>query len=198
MFQPSSVESLGQPLVQSDQRTERCHYGGIRRLPRRGNCGGVMMAEAQSIASKLGIVFRHTIEERILGAEKSGRPQDLDAPGPGGQICLKSRRSSARSWSNGPRLPACRPRSSKLFTPRTELLDQTTRAVSRKRRKGGCRAANFKVCSIAISPENCGWLDLANREAKLAALAARPRRRCRRLPWYEFFVTDLRSRLPSR
>jgi 2-dehydropantoate 2-reductase len=43
-----------------------------------------IMAEAQSIAAKLGIVFRHTIEERIVGAEKVGNHktsmlQDLEA-----------------------------------------------------------------------------------------------------------------------
>jgi 2-dehydropantoate 2-reductase len=45
------------------------------------------MAEAQSIAAKLGIAFRHTIEERIAGAEKVGHHktsmlQDLEAENP--------------------------------------------------------------------------------------------------------------------
>ncbi len=31
-----------------------------------------MMKEAQQIAEKLGIAFRHTIEQRIAGAEKVG------------------------------------------------------------------------------------------------------------------------------
>ena len=51
-----------------------------------------MMHEAQEIAHKLGVTFRHTIEQRIAGAEKvgehktsmlqdveAGRPLELDA-----------------------------------------------------------------------------------------------------------------------
>ena len=40
-----------------------------------------MMTEAQAIASKLGITFRHTIEQRVEGAEKVGEHEDLDAAG---------------------------------------------------------------------------------------------------------------------
>ena len=40
-----------------------------------------MMREAQAVALKLGIKFRHTIEKRIEGAEGVGRAQDLDAAG---------------------------------------------------------------------------------------------------------------------
>lgn len=43
-----------------------------------------MMAEAQAIAAKLNITFRHTIEQRVEGAEKVGEHktsmlQDFDA-----------------------------------------------------------------------------------------------------------------------
>jgi ketopantoate reductase len=46
-----------------------------------------MMAEAQSIASTLGITFRHTIEQRVEGAERAGEHktsmlQDLEAGKP--------------------------------------------------------------------------------------------------------------------
>ncbi len=43
-----------------------------------------MMAEAQAIAEKLGVTFRHTIEKRIAGAEgvgahKTSMLQDVEA-----------------------------------------------------------------------------------------------------------------------
>jgi ketopantoate reductase len=45
---------------------EICRYPGTRQL------AADMMAEAQAIAEKLGITFRHTIEKRLEGAEKVG------------------------------------------------------------------------------------------------------------------------------
>ncbi len=45
---------------------EICQYLDTRRL------AAAMMAEAQDIAEKLGITFRHTIEKRIAGAESVG------------------------------------------------------------------------------------------------------------------------------
>ncbi len=45
---------------------EICQYPDTRRL------AAAMMAEAQDIAEKLGITFRHTIEKRIAGAESVG------------------------------------------------------------------------------------------------------------------------------
>ena len=45
---------------------EICRYPGTRQL------AADMMAEAQVIAEKLGITFRHTLEKRLQGAEKVG------------------------------------------------------------------------------------------------------------------------------
>jgi len=60
---------------------------GICRFPETRRLAVSMMAEAQSIAAKLGITFRHTIEERVEGAEKVGEHktsmlQDLEAARP--------------------------------------------------------------------------------------------------------------------
>jgi ketopantoate reductase len=59
----------------------------ICRFPETRKLAVAMMTEAQSIASKLGITFRHTIEQRILGAEKVGEHKtsmlrDLEAGKP--------------------------------------------------------------------------------------------------------------------
>jgi 2-dehydropantoate 2-reductase len=45
---------------------------GICRFPATRRLAVAMMAEAQSITSTLGITFRHTIEQRVEGAEKAG------------------------------------------------------------------------------------------------------------------------------
>ena len=45
---------------------------GICRFPETRRLAVAMMTEAQAIASKLGITFRHTIEQRVEGAEKVG------------------------------------------------------------------------------------------------------------------------------
>ncbi|MGB6346252.1 MAG: 2-dehydropantoate 2-reductase [Methyloceanibacter sp.] len=57
---------------------------GICRCPETRQLAVTMMTEAQAIASKLGISFRHTIEERVIGAENVGEHktsmlQDLEA-----------------------------------------------------------------------------------------------------------------------
>jgi ketopantoate reductase len=60
---------------------------GICRYPETRQLAVAMMTEAQAIASKLGITFRHTIEQRVEGAEKVGEHktsmlQDLEAGKP--------------------------------------------------------------------------------------------------------------------
>jgi ketopantoate reductase len=60
---------------------------GICRFPETRRLAVAMMTEAQDIASKLGITFRHTIEQRVEGAEKVGEHktsmlQDLEAGKP--------------------------------------------------------------------------------------------------------------------
>jgi 2-dehydropantoate 2-reductase len=57
---------------------------GICRFPDTRKLAVAMMTEAQTIATKLGITFRHTIEQRVEGAEKVGEHktsmlQDLEA-----------------------------------------------------------------------------------------------------------------------
>ena len=52
---------------------EICRFPATRRL------AADMMGEAKEIAEKLGVTFRHTIEQRIAGAEGVGRAQDVDA-----------------------------------------------------------------------------------------------------------------------
>jgi len=65
---------------------------GICRNPQTRTLAAAMMGEAQQIGEKLGIVFRHTIEKRIAGAEgvgehktsmlqdvEAGRPLEIDA-----------------------------------------------------------------------------------------------------------------------
>jgi 2-dehydropantoate 2-reductase len=59
----------------------------ICRVPETRRLAIAMMAETQSIASKLGITFRHTIDERVEGSEKVGDHktsmlQDLEAGRP--------------------------------------------------------------------------------------------------------------------
>jgi 2-dehydropantoate 2-reductase len=60
---------------------------GICRNPQSRELAAAMMSEAQQIGEKLGIVFRHTIEKRIAGAEavgehKTSMLQDVDAGRP--------------------------------------------------------------------------------------------------------------------
>jgi 2-dehydropantoate 2-reductase len=65
----------------------RSTMAGICRLPETRKLAVTMMTEAQAIASKLGITFRRTIEQRVEGAEKVGEHktsmlQDLEAGEP--------------------------------------------------------------------------------------------------------------------
>ena len=60
---------------------------GICRFPETRRLAVAMMTEAQSIASKLGIIFRHPIDRRVEAAEKVGEHktsmlQDLEAGKP--------------------------------------------------------------------------------------------------------------------
>jgi ketopantoate reductase len=60
---------------------------GICRFPETRRLAVAMMTEAEAIAAKLGITFRHTIEQRVEGAEKVGEHktsmlQDLEAGKP--------------------------------------------------------------------------------------------------------------------
>jgi 2-dehydropantoate 2-reductase len=65
----------------------RATMAGICRFPETRQLAVAMMAEAEAVASKLGIRFRHTIEERMAGAEKVGEHktsmlQDLETGKP--------------------------------------------------------------------------------------------------------------------
>lgn len=65
----------------------RATLGGICRCPETREVAARMMAEAQTVAHKLGVEFRHTIERRIAGAESVGEHktsmlQDLEAGKP--------------------------------------------------------------------------------------------------------------------
>jgi 2-dehydropantoate 2-reductase len=62
----------------------RATMAGICRCHETRQLAAAMMAEAQAIAAKLNITFRHTIEQRVEGAEKVGEHktsmlQDFDA-----------------------------------------------------------------------------------------------------------------------
>ena len=65
----------------------RATLAGICRFPLTRQLAADMMAEAQEIAQKLGVRFRHTIEQRISGAEQVGEHktsmlQDVEAGRP--------------------------------------------------------------------------------------------------------------------
>ncbi len=65
----------------------RATLAEICRFPATRNLAAVMMGEAQEIAEKLGVRFRHTIEQRIAGAEQVGEHktsmlQDVEAGRP--------------------------------------------------------------------------------------------------------------------
>jgi ketopantoate reductase len=115
---------------------------GICRLPETRELAGVMMAEAQSIASKLGIVFRHTIEERLLGAEKVGDHktsmlQDWEAEN---QLEVEALVGAILEMG---RLTGTPTPVIETVYALTKLLDHTARAASRQKRAR--RAANFKA-----------------------------------------------------
>jgi len=65
----------------------RATLAEICRFPATRNLAAAMMREAQEIAEKLGVRFRHTIEQRIAGAEQVGEHktsmlQDVEAGRP--------------------------------------------------------------------------------------------------------------------
>jgi ketopantoate reductase len=101
-----------------------------------------MMAEAETIASKLGITFRHTIEERLLGAEKVGAHktsmlQDVEA---GNQLEVEAIIGAVLEMSRLTDTPAPVIRAVYALT---KLLDQTTRAA--KKHKRPRRVARFQA-----------------------------------------------------
>ena len=57
----------------------------ICRFPETRALSTAMMREAMEIAEKLGVTFRHTIEQRNRRRRKGRKAQDLDAPGPRGR-----------------------------------------------------------------------------------------------------------------
>ncbi len=61
---------MGQHDFQPNQLADSWHFGGY--LPTK-ELARNMMAEAQTIAEKLGVTFRMDIERRIAGAEKVGK-----------------------------------------------------------------------------------------------------------------------------
>ena len=92
-----------------------CQFGATRTL------AAAMMSEAQTVADKLGIAFRVSLDKRIAGAAKVGKHktsmlQDIEAgAGP------RSKRWSAPSWSSAA-LPVARRTSTPFTCP---LLAQT-------------------------------------------------------------------------
>ena len=67
------AQGLGQSVVQSDQRAHATRPWSRSASSRRpAQLAADMMREAQAVAEKLGIKFRHTIEKRIEGAEGVG------------------------------------------------------------------------------------------------------------------------------
>jgi 2-dehydropantoate 2-reductase len=120
----------------------RATMAGICRLPETRVLAAAMMAEAQSIALKFGITFRHTIEERLLGAEKVGDHktsmlQDLEV-----QNQLEVEALVGAMLELG-RLTGTPTPAIEAVYALTKLLDRTTRAASRQKRPR--RVARFKA-----------------------------------------------------
>jgi 2-dehydropantoate 2-reductase len=104
---------------------------GICRSPETRALAAVLMQEAQSIASKLGITFRHTIEERLLGAEKVGEHktsmlQDWEAKS---QLEVEALVGVVLEMG---RLTGTATPGIEAIYALTKLLDQTTQAASRQ------------------------------------------------------------------
>jgi ketopantoate reductase len=116
---------------------------GICRMPETRKLTIAIMAEAQSIAAKLGIAFRHTIEERLLGAEKVGEHktsmlQDWEAENPLEVEALVGSVVEIGRLTNTP-IPVI-----EAVYALIKLLDQTTQAASslkRARRRAHIKAA---------------------------------------------------------
>lgn len=115
---------------------------GICRMPEARKLTIAMMAEAQSIAAKLGITFRHTIEERLHGAEKVGEHktsmfQDLEAGNPLEVEALVGAVLEIGRLTNTP-TPVI-----EAVYALTKLLDQTAQAA--RGLKNVRKPANIKV-----------------------------------------------------
>jgi len=81
------LKALGNLTINPVSALSRATMAGICRFPQTRELVVAMMSEAYAIASKLGITLRHTIEERVQGAEKVGDHktsmlQDLEANRP--------------------------------------------------------------------------------------------------------------------
>jgi 2-dehydropantoate 2-reductase len=81
------LKALGSVSFNPISALSRATMAGICRVPETRRLATSMMAETHSIASKLGITFRHTIEERIenggkVGEHKTSMLQDLEAGRP--------------------------------------------------------------------------------------------------------------------
>ena len=115
---------------------------GICRLPETRALAAMLMQEAQSIASKLGVTFRRTVEERLLGAEKVGEHktsmlQDLEA---GNRLEVEALVGAVLEMGRltGTATPAI-----EAVYALTKLLDQTTQAASS--REVARRLTNIKA-----------------------------------------------------
>jgi 2-dehydropantoate 2-reductase len=86
------AQAVGQPQLQPDQRADPRHAGGHLPVPADARTRGNMMREAQTVAEKLGVRFKVSLDKRIAGAEavgkhktsmlqdvESGRPLELEA-----------------------------------------------------------------------------------------------------------------------
>jgi len=89
---------------------------GICRFPLTRALAAEMMEEAQAVAGKLGITFRHTIEKRIAGAEAVARTRPRCCRTWRRAAASRPRRSSA-SWSSSAGSPRLPPRISMRSTP---------------------------------------------------------------------------------
>jgi ketopantoate reductase len=115
---------------------------GICRLPETRKLAVAIMAEAQSIAAKLGVTLRHTIEDRVLGAAKVGDHktsmlQDWEAENP-----LEVEALVGAILEMG-RLTGTPTPIIEAVYALTKLLDQTTQAASSLKRAR--RTANIKA-----------------------------------------------------
>ena len=115
---------------------------GICRMLESRTLVETIMAETESIAAKLGITFRHTIEERVLGAERVGEHktsmlQDLEAGNP-----LEVEALVGAVLEMG-RLTGTPTPVIDVIYALTKLLDQMTQAASS--REVARRPANIKA-----------------------------------------------------
>ena len=104
---------------------------GICRLPETRALAAVLMLEAQSIALKLGITFRHTIEERLLGAEKVGEHKTSMLQDWEGSNQLEVEALVGAVLEMGRLTGTATPGIEAIYAL-TKLLDQTTQAARRQ------------------------------------------------------------------